>query len=126
MWQTLIPVIGTVLDKIFPDTTKADEAKAKLMELSINGELQKITGQLEINKMEAQSSSIFVAGWSPAIGWVCAAALMFQYLARPLLVGFGVSPTLPGLDDSLWELLFGMLGLGGLRTFEKVKGVASK
>lgn len=121
MWQLAIPLISQVLDKIFPDETKANEAKAKLIELQMNGELQKITGQLEINKQEAQHQSIFVAGWRPMIGWVCALALAFQYLVRPVLIGTGVVPVLPGLDDNLWELMLGMLGLGALRTYEKTR-----
>jgi len=121
MWQLAIPVISQVLDKIFPDEAKANEAKAKLFELELNGELQKITGQLEINKQEAAHASLFVAGWRPMIGWVCALALAFQYLVRPILTGTGLVPNLPGLDDTLWELMFGMLGLGTLRTFEKTR-----
>lgn len=129
MWNLLIPVLGQVLDKIFPDQTQANEAKAKLIELQMNGELQKIAGQLEVNKAEAQNSNLFVAGWRPAIGWVCALALFYQFIVRPLIAwGFAIYghplPPMPGLDDMLWELLFGMLGLGSLRTVEKVKGVA--
>ena len=90
-----------------------------------------MTAQTDINKEEAKSSSLFVSGWRPAIGWVCALALAYQYLLRPLggtfaaLIGVAIPP-LPGLDDNLWQLMMGMLGMGGLRTFEKVQGVASK
>ena len=96
----------------------------------MQGEINNAQGQLEVNKAEAASSSMFVAGWRPAIGWVCAAALVFQYLVRPLVTaGFilahhPLTVTLPGLDDNLWQLLLGMLGMGTLRTFEKTKGVA--
>lgn len=128
-WNLLIPVIGQLFDKIFPDEAKANEAKARLIELQINGELQKITGQLEVNKAEASNPNLFVSGWRPAIGWVCALALLYQFIVRPMIAwGFALAnhplPVMPGLDDMLWELLFGMLGLGGLRTVEKVKGVA--
>lgn len=108
---------GKIIDKIWPD--KSDQERAQLA-----AAVQIVNGQLEINKNEAASPSLFVAGWRPAVGWVCASALAFQYLARPLLLGFGVTQTLPGLDDQLWQLLFGMLGMGALRTFEKSKGVA--
>lgn len=126
MWQLVIPIIGNVLDKIFPDKTKADEAKAKLIELQMNGELQQILGQLEINKAEAQSDNVFVSGWRPYIGWVCGTALAYQYLIRPIATWvcalFNVTlPPMPGLDDMLWQLMFGMLGMGGLRTIEKIK-----
>lgn len=122
MWPQLLGLLPSIFDKIWPDKTKADEAKARLLEIQLNGELDQIKGQLEINKEEAKSASVFVSGWRPAIGWVCAAALAFQYLARPLLVGFGFANQLPALDDTLWQLLFGMLGLGALRTVEKIKG----
>lgn len=128
MWPALIPVLGSILDKIFPDASKSQEAKAKLMEMQLNGELQTIVGQLDINKVEAGNASVFVSGWRPAIGWVCAIALAYQYLFRPVLSFIAAytghaMPTLPGLDDNLWQLMLGMLGLGGLRTFEKVNGV---
>lgn len=124
MWPQLLGVLPSLLDKIFPDKTKADEAKARLLEMQINGELEQIRGQLEINKEEAKSASVWVSGWRPAIGWVCASALAFQYLARPMLIGLGYGVNLPALDETLWQLLFGMLGLGALRTVEKVKGAA--
>jgi hypothetical protein len=88
-----------------------------------------VKGQLEINKAEAGNASIWVSGWRPAVGWVCAGALFSQYILRPwvqwaaIISGHPI-PELPGIDDHLWELLGGMLGLGGLRTVEKIKGVA--
>lgn len=108
---------STVINKIWPD--KSEQEKAQLAMA-----VQVVQGQLDINKAEAANPSLFVAGWRPAIGWVCAAALAYQYLARPLILGFGLTPMMPGLDDTLWQLLMGMLGLGGLRTYEKVQGVA--
>jgi hypothetical protein len=122
---------NTLITRIFPDPAQADAAKLKLLELQKNGELAAMTAQTDINKEEAKSSSLFVSGWRPAIGWVCALALAYQYLLRPLggtiASIFGVTiPPLPGLDDNLWQLMMGMLGMGGLRTFEKVQGVASK
>jgi len=121
----------TLINKIFPDPTQASEAKLKLLELQQNGELAIMTAQTDINKQEAVNSSVFVSGWRPAIGWVCALALAYQYLVRPLggtiasVMGMTIPP-LPGLDDNLWQLMMGMLGMGGLRTFEKIQGVASK
>ena len=121
----------TLINKIFPDPAQASQAKLELLKLQQNGELAIMTAQTDINKTEAASSSVFVSGWRPAIGWVCALALAYQYLARPLFMGIMpmfhiVVPPLPGLDDNLWQLMMGMLGMGGLRTFEKVQGVASK
>jgi len=138
MIQFLLPIIGTVLEKVLPDPKAAAEAKLKMLELAQQGQLAALdaevklaVGQLEINKEEAKSGSLFVSGWRPACGWVCALALAYQYLLRPLggvlaaLVGVSLPP-LPPLDESLWGLLFGLLGLGGLRSMEKIKGVASK
>lgn len=129
MWQMLIPLIGNVLDRVLPDTEKANEAKAELMKLQLSGELQQMANQAKINEKEAEHSSLFVAGWRPAIGWVCALAMFYQYIMRPLIMwGFAINgtqvPPMPGLDEMLWELMFGMLGIGGLRSIEKIKGVA--
>jgi hypothetical protein len=112
----------TVVNKLWPD--KSDQEKAQLA-----AAVAMVQGQLEINRAEAASSSGFTSGWRPAIGWICGFALFLQYIARPLLLWAGVItghqfPLLPGIDDSLWQLLLGMLGLGGLRTYEKVKGVS--
>lgn len=87
-----------------------------------------VQGQLAVNQAEASSSSTFVAGWRPFIGWMCGAALGFEYLARPILqFGFAAAghalPELPTLDGKLWELLTAILGLSGLRSIEKTVGV---
>ena len=120
---------NTLITRIFPDPAQADAAKLELLKLQQSGDLAIMTAQTDINKVEASSSSLFVSGWRPAIGWVCALALAYQYLLKPLLMGvlpmFGVTTlALPGLDDNLWQLMMGMLGMGGLRTFEKIQGVA--
>jgi hypothetical protein len=125
----LLDIGGKVIDRLWPDPVQAASAKIELLKMQQSGELAQMTGQLDINKAEAASGSAFTSGWRPAIGWVCAAALACQYIGRPLLQWAGVLtghtwPTLPGIDDNLWQLMLGMLGLGGLRTFEKVQGVA--
>lgn len=117
-----LDLANTVVNKIWPD--KSEQERAQLA-----AAVSLVQGQLEINKAEAASDSVFTSGWRPFIGWVCGAALVYQYLIRPLAAwGFAVAghdlPPMPGLDDNLWQLLLGMLGLGGLRTFEKFKGVA--
>lgn len=130
MWQLLVPVLGQVLDKIFPDETKANEAKARLMELQISGELQQITGQLDINREQAKSSSLFVAGARPFIMWVCGIAFAYAAILEPVLrfgamVWFGYSGAFPVIDTDLTlQVLMGLLGLGAMRSFDKVKGVA--
>ena len=122
---------NTLITRIFPDPAQAANAKLELIKLQQSGELASMTAQTDINKAEASNPSLFVSGWRPAIGWVCAFALAYQYLLRPLsgtiATLFGVTlPPLPGLDDNLWQLMMGMLGMGGLRTYEKTQGVASK
>lgn len=113
----------SVVDRLFPN--KTEEQKAELA-----GALAVMQGQLDVNKVEAASSSTFVAGWRPFIGWVCGAALCYTYILYPLLTWVvalwrpDMKPPVLGIDNMLYELLLGMLGLGGLRTFEKVKGVA--
>lgn len=130
----LLGVLPTVLDKVFPDKDKADEAKLRVLELAQKGELAALDadmklalGQMEINKEEAKTD-IFRGGWRPATGWCCVAGLGYQFLLMPLVPWFfqvfgSEVPPLPAIDnDTLMVLLTGMLGLGGLRTFEKVKG----
>lgn len=119
--------IGTkIIDRVIPDKTAAAQAQAELVKMQVSGELEQLAGQLEVNKVEAANSSLFVAGWRPFIGWVCGAALAYQFVIRPIVtwavpsMGYQIAE-MPGLDDNLWELLTGMLGLGGLRTYEKVK-----
>ncbi|MFZ3043581.1 MAG: 3TM-type holin [Minisyncoccia bacterium] len=114
---------NTVINKIWPD--KTEQEKAELL-----AAVSLVQGQLEVNKAEASSNSMFVAGWRPYIGWICGSALGYTYLLYPILtwvttVWFpSITPPVLGNDGMLYELLFGMLGMGALRTFEKVKGVA--
>lgn len=114
---------GKVIDRIWPDPSQAAAARLELAKLQQSGELAQITGQLEINKAEASSTNWFVAGWRPYIGWICGTGLAYQFLFYPVLVAF--VPEIERLDmATLIELLGGMLGLSGLRTFEKLNGVA--
>lgn len=113
---------NTVIGRLFPDKTEQERQQ-------LAAALTIVQGQLDANKAEAASASAFTSGWRPGIGWVCAAALAMQYIARPLLQWAGIVsghtfPPLPGIDDNLWQLMLGMLGLGGLRTYEKVQGVS--
>jgi len=122
----ILNIGSQLIDKLIPDPAAQDAARLELLKLQQSGELAAMTAQTEINKAEASNPSVFVSGWRPAIGWVCALAMGYQYLARPLMVAFMPALAFPGLDDNLWQLIMGMLGLGGLRTFEKTQGVASK
>lgn len=128
MWQAIIPLIGSIIDKAIPDTAAADKAKAEIAMMQAKGELDLMLGQIDINKNEAQHSSVFVAGWRPFIGWVCGLALAYEYLMLPLFswlslnAGWQQPPHL--VMDGMMELVLAMLGVAGLRTFEKYKGVA--
>ena len=127
----VLDIGGKLIDRMWPDPAQAATAKLELIKLQQSGDLAQMTGQLDINKIEAANANIFVSGWRPAIGWVCALALLYQYLVRPLAVAVFAAvghplPTMPGLDENLWQLMMAMLGMGGLRTFEKVQGVAAK
>ena len=110
-----------VLDKFVPDPN----AKAQF-ETDLRSSLQQWDKQQsDTNTAEAQNPSLFVSGWRPAIGWIGAAGLAYQYVVRPLAVGMGAA-SLPALDSSLMELIMAMLGMAGLRTYEKMQGVARK
>lgn len=116
---------GKLIDRLWPDPGQAAQAKLELVKLQQSGELAQITGQLEINKVEAASASVFVSGWRPFIGWICGVGLGYQFLIYPILVGF--VPQIRELDlGTLITLLGGLLGLGTLRTVEKLNGVAAR
>lgn len=136
IFAALLPTIGTILEKIIPDPQAAAEAKLKALELAQKGELATLDadvrlalGQMEINKAEA-STDTFRGGWRPMCGWVCAAGLAYTFVLRPVLPWaaglFGATvPPMPAIDtDTLMVLLTGMLGLGGLRSFERIRGKA--
>lgn len=132
----ILGIAGKVIDKFIPDPQAKAQAQLQLLQMQQNGELAALAaetdlakGQLDIDKTEAASSSLFVAGWRPFIGWVCGAAFAFQFVLSPLLTWLaalhGTPITFPALDmGTLLTLLLGMLGLGGLRTKEKLAGVA--
>lgn len=138
VWAALIPVLGTVIEKIFPDANAAADAKLKVMELAQNGELaalnaemQLAMGQIDTNKIEAAQPGLFKGGWRPATGWVCVFGLGYEFIVRLMLPFtlkvFGVDnvPELPSLDmEAMMGLLTGLLGLGGLRTYERIKNKA--
>lgn len=129
MWNLLIPAVATLLDKIIPDPQAAAAAKMEMLRLQQTGELAQITGQLEINKSEAQSSSVFVSGWRPFIGWVCGAAFAWNWIGLPVakvslgLAGY-VMELAPADLSEMMPVLLGMLGLSVMRTVEKIKDVA--
>ena len=122
MIDKLIEPVSKILDKFVADK----DLKAKLQH-ELNTELHKANmAQLEVNKVEAAHKNMFVAGWRPFVGWCCASALAYHFILQPILVFVlslsGYQVALPEFDmSSLMTVLLGMLGLGGLRTFEKIK-----
>lgn len=120
---------GKLIDRLWPDPAQAAAAKLELYKMEKSGELAVVTGQLEINKAEAASSSVFVSGWRPFIGWVCGAGCAWNWLGLPVSVffmtAFGHPINVHPADLSeMMPLLLGMLGIGTLRTVEKLNGVA--
>ena len=125
----LVPALGTLIDRLIPDRAAAERAKAEMEAALVKAGNEAAMAQVEVNKIEAGHATVFVAGWRPAIGWVCAAALAWAFIVAPVatwgMAVFGVRETLPAIGtDNLFELVLAMLGLGGLRTFEKMRGVA--
>lgn len=119
-----------IIEKVIPDPQAKVAAELELFKLKQAGEFKElemqfqiIQNQAELNKLEAASGNVFIAGWRPAAGWICVVGLGYQFLLRPMLIGFFSYP-MPGIEDVLMELLFALLGLGGLRTAEKFKRVA--
>lgn len=138
-WDSVVDLIKDGIDKIWPDKTKADEARAALEQAQLAGALQEMNAQwdnakaqLVVNQQEAGSTSLFVAGWRPFIGWVCGSAFAYTFVLQPVLVVLFAATGHPVNKDILANLdfsqiqpvLYGMLGLGAMRTYEKVKGSA--
>lgn len=120
----------TLLDRWIPDPAQKREAEMELIRMAADGELKQVIAQLEINAREAQHPSVFVAGWRPGFGWAGCAGFVYATILQPMLAWYAsvhALPTPPELNlDLLWVVITGMLGIGGLRTFEKSKGVATK
>ena len=122
------PVTG-ILDKVIEDKDQKAKLAHEIATMSDNHAQQALLSQLEINKAEAASGSIFKGGWRPFIGWISGVAFAYHFVLQPLLVfvltASGVDlPELPEFDMStLLTVLGGMLGIGGLRSYEKTKGL---
>lgn len=129
-------VIGKVIDRAWPDPTSRAQAAQALAELQqagefklIDAELQARQMQADVNKQEAASSDPFTSRWRPCVGYVCAAGLAYASILEPMIrvlaPMLGHSGPLPAVDTTLtMQLLFGLLGLGGFRTYEKTKQAA--
>lgn len=128
--------IGTkIIDRVIPDPAQKAAAQLELMKLQQTGELEQMHAdsaamhdQAEIDKIEASSPSLFKSGWRPAVGWVCVLGLAYGLLGQPLLAWISTIrkwPVPPTLDmGTLVTLLFAMLGIGVMRTTEKLQGAS--
>lgn len=136
-----IPILGDIIDavgdlasEVLVDKDKRDEVKYKLEELKDRAaarEHEELMGQVEVNKVEAAHTNWFVAGWRPAVGWVGTVGLGYSFVIEPLIswsarVIWKYGGDFPALDtNTLMVLVTGMLGFGGLRTYERAKGIAN-
>lgn len=123
----MVDLVGKIADKVWPDPAAKVQAQTELLKMQQAGELAHLeklsasdNAQVDINKIEAASDRKFKSYWRPALGWVCVAGFSYQLLARPFLIGAGHD--YPSLDmETLTALTFGMLGLGAMRTIERIK-----
>lgn len=117
----------TIIDRLMPDPAKKAEAELELLKLAQSGDLQTVLAQLEINAKEAAHPSIFVAGWRPFVGWSSGFGLAYSTIGHNFLswlASIKEFPVPPPVDtETLLYVLFAMLGVGGLRTIEKIKKV---
>lgn len=127
----ILTLSSQLIDRLWPNPEDKAKAQLELLKLQQDGTLKQLDADLQLalaqsqtNTTEASSPNPFISGWRPFVGWVCGGGLLYQLLARPLLMGFS-GHDFPALElDTLMTLLFGLLGLGAYRTVEKVKGVA--
>ncbi len=115
--SALIGPVSAILDKVIPDKDLREKLSHEIATMAD----RQMSAQIEVNKVEAAHKSLFVAGWRPAIGWICGFALLYSTILSPII---GIWFTVPAVDSSLLTtVLMGMLGLGAMRTAQKVKGV---
>ena len=129
---TIVGAVGGIIDSVYTSDKERMDAQIELAKIDAS----LLTAQMDVNKAEASHASIFVAGARPAILWIGAAAMAWTFVLHPMLVwcwalmqakgwipqGMPNPPTLQ--SDELWVIISGILGIGGYRTFEKVKGVS--
>lgn len=132
----VLDIGGKLIDRLWPDPATRDAAKLEMFKASQAGELEEARqvfdlakGQLAVNAAEAANQNVFTSGWRPFIGWTCGAAFAYKFILAPFaifaLAASGHPVAVPPLDISdMMPILLGMLGLGAMRSYEKVKGVA--
>lgn len=119
-----------IIERMFPDPQKKAEAELELMKLAQSGDLQVILAQLQINAKEAESPSLLVAGWRPFTGWISAFGLLYATVLHNVLGWVAIIqkwPSPPPVDtETLLYVLFALLGVAGLRSYDKKQGTAAK
>jgi len=123
----LLDMGSRLISRLVPDKEEARKAEVEFLRAAMDGELKQVIAQLEINAREAGHPSVWVAGWRPFFGWVGGAAFAYSVIIQPILTwwayahGHSAPPNVE--SDLLWVVITGMLGIGGLRTYEKRQGV---
>lgn len=130
--SAVLDIGGKLIDRLWPNPEEAAKAKLELLKMERDGDLAVMVAQSDINKIEAQNPHLFVSGWRPFIGWVCGASLVYAALIEPIArfiakVIFSYVGEFPVIDTTLTlQILLGLLGLAGMRSWEKKEGVATK
>ena len=131
----ILDIGSKLVDKFFPDPAQAEQAKLKLLEMNQNGELAQLAAATDLAKLQIQTNiaeaagNWFTAGWRPFIGWICGVSLCYVAIIEPIArfvaqVWFHYTGAFPTINTDLtMQVLLGMLGLGAMRSAEKIKGV---
>jgi hypothetical protein len=125
---SIIEIGAKLLDKVIPDKDAREKAQSELLKAAQDQDFQLALAQIKVNEEEAKSENLFKSGWRPAIGWICVFGLAYNFVIYNILLWviniYQLNVTPPALmSDILMELVFALLGLGSLRTFEKIKGI---
>ena len=129
--QLISPVTG-LLDKFIEDKDQKNALAHEISTMAERHAQELAMSQIKVNQEEAKSGSLFIGGWRPFVGWICGIALLYHFILQPCILFFATMfgatlPPLPAFDmGSLMTVLMGMFGLGGLRSYEKSKGIAKK
>jgi hypothetical protein len=129
--SSLLDVGRSLIERLIPDPTAKAAATQKLLEMQQSGDLAAMSAQMNVNAIEAANPRLFISGWRPAVGWVCAGALAFQLVLSPMIQwgsALAHRPVTPPVmqTELLTTMLISMLGMGGLRSLDKFNGVSTK
>jgi hypothetical protein len=125
---SLLPVVSSVIDRVIPDKNARAKAMIEMEQALVEAHTKGMLAQIDVNRVEAAHRSIFIAGWRPCIGWIGAFALGWHFILHPIAIFalgvFALPYDLPAFDmDAMLTIVMGMLGIGGMRSFEKFKGL---